>query len=342
MPWDLRGNNIASGDFLGTTNNLAVDIRSNGATSLLIAGPSSPVVQVIGTDKWHWVHGNIIVGSTTLLGITPFSADGEIRAKRISATSDPGRPAPGPAAIGEITAQSITAFRIVAPRTSDGRGGMDSRTNAFGWSGVYGETSHAEGFGVYGRAESSAQGRGYAGFFDGNVTVGGNGRFRVDGGDKNFRIDHPLAPAEKYLEHTCVESSERKNVYDGVERLDEDGTAWVELPEWFQALNKDFHYQLTAIGGAAPELHVAEEIADNRFRIAGGKAGMKVCWQVSGIRSDRWAEANPMVVEEEKPEEERGRYIQPELYGEPEEQCIGRGLPITEADLIEEQRDSQE
>jgi len=45
-------------------------------------------------------------------------------------------------------------------------------------------------------------------------------------------------------------------------------------------------YQLTAIGGAAPELHVAEEIADNRFRLAGGKAGMKVYWQVRGIRSD--------------------------------------------------------
>jgi hypothetical protein len=66
---------------------------------------------------------------------------------------------------------------------------------------------------------------------------------------------------------------------------------------------------------------------------------MKVCWQVSGIRSDRWAEANPMVVEEEKPEEEQGRYIQPDLYGASEEQQILRRLPITEAKVIEQQED---
>jgi hypothetical protein len=32
--------------------------------------------------------------------------------------------------------------------------------------------------------------------------------------------------------HNAVESSERKNVYDGVAELGADGTAWVELDEW--------------------------------------------------------------------------------------------------------------
>jgi hypothetical protein len=63
---------------------------------------------------------------------------------------------------------------------------------------------------------------------------------------------------------------------------------------------------------------------------------MKVCWQVSGIRSDGWTEANPMVVEEEKPEEERGRYLDPSLYGAPEEQRIGRAIPGSE-EAIEHQ-----
>jgi hypothetical protein len=72
---------------------------------------------------------------------------------------------------------------------------------------------------------------------------------------------------------TPASSSERKNVYDGVARLNEDGAAWVELPEWFDALNGDLRYQLTAIGGAAPNLHVAEEISENRFKIAGGERG---------------------------------------------------------------------
>jgi hypothetical protein len=39
-----------------------------------------------------------------------------------------------------------------------------------------------------------------------------------------------------------------KNVYDGVVVLDEKGEVEIQLPDWFSALNKDFRYQLTAIG----------------------------------------------------------------------------------------------
>jgi hypothetical protein len=127
-----------------------------------------------------------------------------------------------------------------------------------------------------------------------------------------------------------------KNVYDGVARLDEDGAAWVELPEWFEALNGDFRYQLTAVGGSAPNLHVAEEVSENRFKIAGGEEGMKVCWQLTGSRKDPWAAANPFVVEEDKPEEDRGRYLDPSLYDAPEEQRV-MVEPLVEA-VEEEQR----
>jgi len=121
-----------------------------------------------------------------------------------------------------------------------------------------------------------------------------------------------------------------KNVYDGVAQLDADGTASVELPEWFEALNGDFRYQLTAVGGTAPNLHVAEEISENRFRIAGGEGAMKVCWQVTGSRKDPWATANPFEVEQEKPQEERGHYLQPDLYDAPEEQSIMRTRMVEE------------
>ncbi len=114
---------------------------------------------------------------------------------------------------------------------------------------------------------------------------------------KQFKIDHPLDPENRYLTHTSVESPEMKNVYDGVVRLDENGEAVVEMPEWFEALNGDFRYQLTAIGAPAPDLYVAEEIQDNRFRIAGGSPGMKVSWQVTGIRHDPWAQENRQPVE---------------------------------------------
>jgi len=107
-----------------------------------------------------------------------------------------------------------------------------------------------------------------------------------------------------------------KNVYDGVAVLDSDGAAWVELPEWFEALNRDFRYQLTCLGGYAP-VYIADEIAGNRFRIAGGIPGIKVSWQVTGVRHDPWAETHPIAVEEDKRPEEQGSYIHPEAYGMP-------------------------
>jgi hypothetical protein len=132
-------------------------------------------------------------------------------------------------------------------------------------------------------------------------------------------IDHPLDPANKYLFHSFVESAERKNVYDGIALLDAKGECTVELPEWVETLNSDFRYQLTSIGGPAPNLHVAREISKNRFTIAGGTTKMKVSWQVTGVRRDAWAEAHPLAVEQSKSANERGYYLHPELYRQPPE-----------------------
>ena len=41
---------------------------------------------------------------------------------------------------------------------------------------------------------------------------------------------------------------------------------------------------------------------------------MKVSWQVTGVRHDSYAEKHPMVVEQEKPLEERGTYLFPEAH----------------------------
>jgi hypothetical protein len=159
-----------------------------------------------------------------------------------------------------------------------------------------------------------ARGATLAGYFQGPVDVVGN--LTKSGG--GFKIDHPLDPANKYLSHSFVESAEMKNVYDGIALLDERGERTVELPEWVEALNSDFRYQLTPIGGPAPNLHVAREISKNRFTIAGGTADMKVSWQVTGVRRDAWAEAHPLAVEESK-SAERGYYLHPDLYRQPPE-----------------------
>ena len=168
------------------------------------------------------------------------------------------------------------------------------------------------GIGIHGQSD-----HGYAGSFDGNVKITGT----LTKGSGTFKIDHPQDPANKYLSHSFVESPDMKNVYDGTILLDDSGEATVNLPSYFEALNRDFRYQLTCIGAYAP-VYVAEKVKDNNFKIAGGKAGMEVSWQVTGIRQDPFANAHPVVVEEEKPANEKGLYLHPVEYGQPKEKGI--------------------
>lgn len=173
--------------------------------------------------------------------------------------------------------------------------------------GVYGYTYN--GTAIYGR-DGSGSGAGYAGYFDGNVHVAGS----INKSACSFKIDHPVEPETKYLYHSVVESPDMKNVYDGVAVLDGAGEVEVKMPEWFEALNHEFRYQLTCIGGFAP-VYIAEKISNNQFKIAGGEPGMEVSWQVTGIRQDAYAEANRIPVEKDKPEKERGTYLHPEAFG---------------------------
>ena len=211
---------------------------------------------------------------------------------------------------GEATAVSGTTYGVVgdASASSSGYGGSFKG----GYIGVYGLASGSSGsnYGVYAQTNSAS---GYAGYFVGNVTVTGT----LSKGAGSFKIDHPLDPANKYLSHSFVESPDMMNIYNGNAKLNDNGEAWIELPEWFSALNKDFRYQLTCIGGPAP-VYIATEIENNRFQIAGGTPGLKVSWQVTGIRHDAYAEQHRIRVEEPKPEGERGTYLHPEAFSEKE------------------------
>jgi hypothetical protein len=207
--------------------------------------------------------------------------------------------------------------------------------------------SSQDGFGVFGMSSNSAglycenfNDNDYAAILNGKVQITGN----LEKAGGSFKIDHPLDPANKYLSHSFVESPDMKNVYDGVVVLDRKGKAEIELPDWFGALNKDFRYQLTATGAPGPNLYIAEEISEatttrnysskssnnnnnnSRFKIAGGTSGMKVSWQVTGIRRDPWANAHRIEVEEDKPDKERGYHLHPDLYGQPEENGISHIL----------------
>ena len=89
----------------------------------------------------------------------------------------------------------------------------------------------------------------------------------------------------------------------------------------------DYRYQLTAIGAPGPNLHIAAKIADNRFQIAGGTPGMEVSWQVTGIRNDPYAQQNRIPVEQDKEENERGTYMHPQVYGQPQSLRLTTGQP---------------
>lgn len=179
-------------------------------------------------------------------------------------------------------------------------------------------------------ADADGDGIGIAGYFDGNVRVTDHlTATNLYAVSKNFVIDHPLDPENAYLYHSSVESPERTNLYNGNVTTDDDGYATVTLPDYFEALNRDYRYQLTVIGTFAQAI-VAEEIADNAFVIQTDEPNVKVSWQVTGVRQDAAAAANPMQVEVEKPEDVQGLYLSPEAFGEPASQGIGANRRVEE------------
>lgn len=211
-------------------------------------------------------------------------------------------------------------------RGVDGRVISDSSNSYYG---VYGTVSGSGGgfrvgvrglavgqsgtkYGLYG--EAFGAGTNYGVYSNGNCHIAGT----LTKSAGAFRIDHPLDPENKYLQHSFVESDEMKNVYDGVVVLDANGSATVTLPDWFEALNKNFRYQLTSIGGYAP-VYIESEVNNNSFTIAGGTAGMKISWQLTGVRKDAYALANPILLEVPKDAEDIGLYSHPEVYGKPKE-----------------------
>ncbi|HVO73305.1 MAG TPA: hypothetical protein VMT35_04735 [Ignavibacteriaceae bacterium] len=226
-----------------------------------------------------------------------------------------------------------------------------SPSNYFGALGYHTSTEDYE---VYGNAPNSG---GYAGYFNGAVIVANpqgddyplvvgsdingfsaefNGTVSIFGelhvsGDKDFMIDHPLDPANKYLLHSCIESPDRMNVYNGNITTDAGGSATVELPGYFEALNIDYRYQLTVIGQFAQAI-VESEIQNNHFIIKTDKPNVKVSWQVTGIRNDEYAKQHPFIAERIKEEKNKGKYLMPELFKQPVEKRINYVKPheITE------------
>lgn len=143
----------------------------------------------------------------------------------------------------------------------------------------------------------------------GNLSIKGN----ISKGGGSFKIDHPLDPANKYLYHSFVESPDMMNIYNGNVVTDARGRATITLPDYFEALNRDFRYQLTVVGQFAQAI-VLHKVQSNHFTIKTNKPGVEVSWQITGVRQDAWANAHRIPNEVDKPASERGTYLHPELY----------------------------
>ena len=198
----------------------------------------------------------------------------------------------------------------VAGNSTSSLGVRGISTNGSGVLGISGSSSgvagqSTSGYGVYGASTSS-----YAGWFDGPLYASS-----ASASIKSFRIDHPLDPANQVLMHSCVESNERKLVYDGVVTTDAKGEASIELPAWFGALNADLRYQLTPIGDA--RAWISATVKSNRFSLKTDQPQTEVCWQVTGIRQDAYSKAHPLVVEAAKTGKEKGKYFNPIEHGQP-------------------------
>jgi hypothetical protein len=267
------------------TVNVGIGISTPSATLQVLAGGDTP--------------GGIFSGYSLPPGAGLLGTDGlDAYGGNSDLTSNKGYGGTG------IEGKGGLGVIVVAGYGADGPGGI--------FQGADSGATGTDGDGIRAYA-----GSGYAGYFSGSVFATGS----ITPSASEVKLDHPLDPANKYLVHASVESSEMKNIYDGNITTDADGHATVQLPEWFEALNRDFRYQLTVIGQFAQAI-IAHKIENNQFEIRTSAPNVEVSWQVTGVRQDAYARANPLVVEQEKAAPTRGYYIHPELFGAPAEKQL--------------------
>jgi trimeric autotransporter adhesin len=320
---------------LGNSSNFGLTVAGATYEGILLSGPEALIgaaleIQTTGTNGMYWQIMN--TGKNASQGIN------KLNFRNDSVGVDAMTLLPnGQVGIGTTSPNLSGGWLTVNTPASGGTNmngivanGANPTGEAAGGSGIVatgGKGAAQDGDGGFftgGNSSSFGDGLqaiagsgGIAANFKGNVTITGN----LSAGSKNFKIDHPLDPANKYLVHASVESSEMMNIYTGNVITDAQGEARVQLPKWFEAINTDFRYQLTVIGQFAQAI-VSSEVQNHEFAIRSSMPNVKVSWQITGVRQDAFAIANPMVVEEEKDSRLKGFYLHPEFYGAPAEKQI--------------------
>ena len=317
---------VAPGANAFGTNNTVVGVgagsTSTGATWTVVSGSGSAI-----GEQFTVTSGNPTPAPQTVMGVSA-----NVNATGITTSANAAAAVANPA--GDFTSNggqgvhssvikgytnpfwgSPIAQGIVGDATTSGAGivqqqgvlGVGANGSNFNW-GVYGVIQGPAGSSnnaaVIGLDQINVA-NSYAGFFVGKMTATGT---------KLFTIDHPLDPANKILHHAAVESNEVLNMYSGNITTDANGFATVNMPDYFEALNKDFRYQLTVVGTFAQAI-VKSKVSNNKFIIQTNQPNIEVSWEVKGVRNDAWMRDNPMVVEETKSNDAKGKYIYPQGFG---------------------------
>ncbi len=337
------GNSVVLPGATGNTLDQAYDQGGAGAGRVITADAgeveiNSAVSNGIALRTAHSTTGVAILANSTSAANTYSTIQSSTASSSSNASAVIGNSsgaAWGVSGQVQSTATSQAAVYGSNLRTNGGHGAY-----GIGFNGLVGETNYSQGNAVWGKNYDAiapigngigTAGTGYWGVIGEDLYLGSvsgaygvlsNGDFGATGA-KTFIIDHPKDPENKFLRHFSTESNEVLNIYRGNVVMDANGEAIVELPDYYDDINTNPSYHLTPIGGFA-QLYVKEEIADGKFVIAGGNAGMKVSWTIYAERNDPYFQMYPekRSVEVEKREGQRGKYFMPQLYGQPMDKKI--------------------
>lgn len=313
-----------------TSGSTAIDVDHDGV------GPGVYADTVGGSAIWGRT------GSISAAAVLGDSASGEVVVGRATGT------------ICEQNIGKCNGIGAVVGR-HDGQGGFGVRgfvTDPNGGIGVIGQSGLSGGTGTGVRAENVnaantsnaleavtnssggtalfAQGPVRAATFNGAVQI--NGDLTVTGTKSGFRIDDPRSPQQRTLTHTPVETDELTVTYSGNARTDAKGRATVPLPDYADALATDWRYQLTPMGQLGQAI-VEREVRDGSFVVPTEHPRTKVSWTVIGSRHDPQAVERAIQPVAEKRGRERGRYLEPALYGQPESKSAAvQATPTTDAE----------
>lgn len=305
--------NLAVGDTdtgLHSLGDGQLDVFSNSASAMSFRGFNVGIGTVAPSSRLHLLGAT----STPLLYANNTTTTSYAIHALLGSTA-PSYPFADRSAVrGDATGGAVRDGVIAVSDTGLGVFGY----SALGGYGVFGRSDHLSGRAVFGYHSAG----GTAGYFTGSVAVTGS----LSKGSGTFKIDHPLDPEGKYLYHSFVESPDMMNIYNGEVRTDERGFATVTLPSYFEALNRDFRYQLTIVDdGDTTDFvlaKVVQRIKGNTFVIKTSQPNIAVCWEVTGVRQDAFANAHRVRPEVDKEPENQGLYLHPKEHGLPEERGI--------------------